>query len=294
MYELIQLAQNSYYFECPAKIGIFRIGENEVIAIDSGSDKDAAKKVLRVLKGNGWTLRAVYNTHSHADHIGGNKYLQDQSRCRIFAPGIECDFTNHPILEPALLYGGYPPRDLHHKFLMAQPSAAEPLSEAVLPEGLSTIALPGHSYDMVGFRTEDDVIYLADCLSARDTLEKYGIGYLVDVEAYLKTLETVKTMQAKCFVPAHAPACEEIAPLAQYNIDAVMHAGETIIGLCTEPVSFDMLLKGLFEAYGMKMSMQQHVLIGSTLKSYLTWLENGSQVEHFIEDNMLFWRRCVR
>ena len=53
MYELIQLAERSYYIECPAKIGIFRTGENEVIAIDSGSDKDAAKKVLRVLKGNG-------------------------------------------------------------------------------------------------------------------------------------------------------------------------------------------------------------------------------------------------
>ena len=88
MYELIQLADSSYYIECPAKIGIYRINETEVAAIDSGSDKDAAKKVLRVLNENGWKLKAIYNTHSHADHIGGNKYLQDQTKALL--PIIPC------------------------------------------------------------------------------------------------------------------------------------------------------------------------------------------------------------
>ena len=108
MYELIQVAGNSYYIQSPAKIGLVKTGEQVVCLIDSGNDKDAGKKVRKHLEANGWTLKAIYNTHSHADHIGGNKYLQAQTGCDIFAPGIERDFTEHPVLEPFYLYGGDP------------------------------------------------------------------------------------------------------------------------------------------------------------------------------------------
>ena len=291
MYELVQLAEHSYYMESPAKVGIVRLNGSEVIAIDSGSDKDAGKKLKRLLDANGWTLTAVYNTHSHADHIGGNRYLQEQTGCRIFAPGIECDFTNHPILEPSLLYGGYPLDDLRHKFLMAQESRAEALTQSVLPEGMTLLPLPGHSFDMVGFRTADGVVYLADCLSAKETLDKYGVGYLWNVEAYLDTLERVRTMQANYFVPAHAAATAEIAGLAQYNIDAVTAIAEKICELCAEPIAFEELLQKLFCTYGMTMNLQQYVLIGSTMRSYLSYLKKRGQLTYAFENEKMLWYR---
>ncbi len=120
MYELIQVGENSYYVQSPAKIGIVKLNDTDVCLIDSGSDKDAGRKIRQILEAGNWKLTAIYNTHSHADHIGGNKYLQNQTGCKIYAPGIDCDFTNHPLLEPSFLYGGFPPKDLRHKFLMAQ------------------------------------------------------------------------------------------------------------------------------------------------------------------------------
>ena len=192
MYELIQAAGRSYYIQCPAKIGVVKLSDSEVCLIDSGSDKDAGRKVRQILDANGWKLRAIYNTHSNADHIGGNKYLQAPTGCQIYAPGIERDFTEHPILEPSFLYGGYPCRELRHKFLLAQESCVENLTADILPEGFEMISLPGHFFDMVGFRTPDDVVYAADCLSSRETLDKYRIGFIYDVEAYLETLEKVK------------------------------------------------------------------------------------------------------
>ena len=292
MYELMQVSGNSYYIQSPAKIGLVRLNDTDVCLIDSGNDKDAGRKVRQILDKNGWKLTAIYNTHSNADHIGGNKYLQAQTGCKVYAPGIECDFTRHTVLEPAFLYGGYPCRDLRHKFLMAQESDALPLEPDVLPEGMEMIALPGHFFDMVGFRTSDDVVYLAACLSSRETLDKYQIGFIYDVGAYLGTLEKVKAMRAKMFVPAHAAPTEDIAPLAQYNIDKVSEIADRIEGICAEPVNFEAILQRLFSDYGLTMNFEQYVLVGSTVRSYLAWMKDAGRIEALFEDNMLRWKKA--
>ena len=291
MYELIQISEHDYYIQSPAKIGLVRLNDTEVCLIDSGNDKDAGRRVRKLLDERGWKLKAIYNTHSNADHIGGNKYLQAQTGCRIFAPGIECAFTNYPILEPAFLYGGYPCKDLRHKFLLAQESGAEDLTAGELPEGFELILLPGHFFDMAGFRTPDDTVYLADCLSSRETLEKYRIGFIYDVGAYLDTLEMVKTLKARMFVPAHAEAAEDITELAQYNIDTVHEIAEKIVELCREPLGFETILQRLFTEYGLAMNFEQYVLVGSTVRSYLAWLKDNGRLEAIFEKNLLLWKQ---
>ena len=291
MYELIQVSESSYYIQSPAKIGLVKLNDTDVCLIDSGNDKDAGKKVRQILDAHGWILRTIYNTHSNADHIGGNKYLQGQTGCKIYAPGIECDFTRHTILEPSFLYGGYPCKDLRHKFLMAQESEVAYLTEDVLPEGFEMIRLPGHFFDMVGFRTPDDVVYLADCLSSKETLDKYRIGFLYDVAAYLETLKMIQSLSAKMFVPAHAEATADVAPLAQYNMDKVMEIAEHITELCRNPVRFESVLQKLFADYGLYMNFEQYVLVGSTVRSYLAWLKDTGKIRAVFDNNMLLWER---
>lgn len=292
MYELIQITDKTYYFQSLSKIGLVRLGDKNVCLIDSGNDKDAGRKVRKELDANGWNLSAIYITHANADHIGGNKYLQGQSGCKIYAPGTDCEFTKHPVLEPAFLYGGFPPKDLRHKFLVAQESDAELLTKDALPEGFEAIPLPGHFFDMVGYRTPDDILFLADCLSSKETLDKYQIGFIYDVEAYLKTLEAVKAMEARMFIPAHAEATEDIAPLAQYNIDKVWEIADKITSLCKEPICFEHLLQKVFAEYELAMNFEQYVLVGSTVRSYLAWLKDKGELSVDFNDNMLLWRKA--
>lgn len=292
MYELIQVAPHTYYIQSPAKIGVVETSDGHVVLIDSGNDKEAGRKVRQHLDRQGWTLDAIYNTHSNADHIGGNAYLAKQTGCALYAPGIEAAFTQHPILEPALLYGGYPMKALRHKFLLAQESNAQPLTPEHLPAGFELIPLPGHFFDMVGLRTPDDVVFLADCLSSQATLDKYQISYVYDVAAYLDTLERVKEMHATLFVPAHANATEDIAPLAQYNIDKVNEIAAHILDFCAAPHTFEEVLQHLFTSYDLAMTFEQYALVGSTVRNYLSWLLDSEKLSANFADNRLLWQRA--
>ena len=149
--------------------------------------------------------------------------------------------------------------------------------------------MPRHCFEMVGFRTPDDVVFLADCLSSRATLEKYRIGFIYDVQAYLDTLEKVKSLSGAFFVPAHAEACEDVSELAQYNIDTVNEIAGRIKSICTQPVNFEALLKRLFDEYALELSFEQYALVGSTVKSYLAWLMDKWQLKAKCKNNMLLW-----
>ena len=290
MYELIQIGEKSYYINCPAKIGIYRDSDRDVYLIDSGGDKDAGKKVRKILEEQGWVLKGIINTHSHADHIGGNRYLQQQYGCKVFAPGIEAAFTNFPILESSFLYGGYPCGELRHKFLLAQESRAADMDDADFPAALQIIPLKGHSFDMIGIRTPDNAVFLADCVSSPITLEKYRIPFIYDVQAYLNTLDAVEKLEGAVFVPAHAEATDDVRELVRLNRENVFETAGMIENLLETPTCFEMLLKKLFDVYGLTMSFEQYVLVGSTVRSYLGWMKDSGKISAEFSDNQLLWK----
>lgn len=292
MYDLVKVGEHSFYMACPAKVGIVKISESDVVIIDSGSDKDAAKKVKKILDEQNWNLKLIFNTHSHADHTGGNQYLQNITGCKIYAPGIDAAVAQNPILEPVMLYGGFPMSDLRTKFLLAKESNVEKLTDDVMPDGIEIIKFPGHSYDMVGFKTKDNVVYLADTLASEDTLEKYHIIFAYDVKEYLNTLEMIKTMKADCFVPSHAEHTSDIVPLVQKNIDKTYEVIEKIKSLLQIPLTFENLLAKIFTDYNLMMNAAQHSLVGSTVRSILSYLKDEGQVEFYFENNLMMWKKA--
>ena len=165
------------------------------------------------------------------------------------------------------------------------------LTEDALPEGFEMIDLKGHFFDMTGFRTADDIVFLADCLSSEETLNKYKISFIYDVEAYLATLEMVKALEARLFIPSHAKAADDITELCDYNIKAVNEIADKICDICREPLCFEQLLKKLSDDYSLTMNFQQYVLVGSTVRSYLSYLKNTGRLSAVFSDNMLLWKR---
>ena len=290
MYELIQVGERTYYIDCPSKIGIYRMDETRVCLIDSGNDKDAGKKVLKVLEANGWQPERIFNTHFHADHVGGNHLIQQRTGCKVYCAGMDKVFVEYPDLEPALLYGGSPYKELKNKFLCAQACEVEELTQEALPEGMEMLRIDGHSFAMTAFKTPDDVWFVADGVTSEEVLKKYHVSFVYDVEEYLASLEKLEKLKGRLFIPSHAPVSEEIVSLVKVDREKVYEIAQYIKDLCTAPIGTEEILKAVFDKYHLTMDENQYVLVGSSVRSYLAWLKGQGGLETVFEENRKYWR----
>ncbi len=290
MYGLIQVGKRTYYMDCPSKIGIYRMEEDRVCLVDSGNDKDAGKRVWKLLEERGWKLDRILNTHSHADHIGGNAFLQQKSGCKIYCAGIDRMFVENPVLEPSFLYGGNPHKGLRNKFLCAKPSVAQELTKEALPEGMGMLRIDGHSFSMSAFCMEDGIWFVADGVTPERIMEKYHVTFLYAVEEYLASLEKLGNLEGRLFIPSHGEAVTQLKPLAEKNRDKVYEIRDALRRICASPVGNEEILKAVFEHYGLVMDASQYALVGSAIHSYLSWMTDKGELEQIFAQNRPLWK----
>lgn len=289
------LQGRTYIMAGPVNIGVIEVGSGEVVLIDAGGDDEAGRKLLNACTAAGWRVRHIANTHSNADHCGGNAFLQARTNCGISATRIEAAFIESPVLEPSYLWGGFPMAPHRSKFLMARPSHVTDLLEApcrVPGTEIEAVPLPGHFLGMVGFLTADRVFFAADAVASVEILAKYHVFYLYDVAAHLATLEALTRIDADWFVPSHAAPTQDIRPLVDANRAKTLEIAGLVEDTCTRPSSPEDVLAAVARRYDIALNAAQYVLLGSTLRSYLAWLTEQQVVEaHFEDGRLLFQRR---
>lgn len=287
--ELIKVGERTYYIKNATNIGVYLLDSNNVCLIDTGNDKDAGKKVLKIIEENGWKVKTIINTHSNADHIGGNKVIQDRTNCNVLAHNIEKSFTEFPILEPSFLYGGYPFKDIRNKFLFAKESIVDSL-ENNLPSGLEYFSLKGHFFDMIGIKTSDDVYFLADSLFSEETILKYHLFFMYDVKSFLNTLDFLSTLNGKIYIPSHCEATDDISNLICLNRNKVNEIINVVYEACEKEMTFEKILKYVFDRYNLILDANQYVLVGSSIKSYLSYLYDENKISYYFKDNEMIWK----
>lgn len=288
--ELVKVGEKTYYIKNATNIGIYKIDDNNVYLIDTGNDKEAGKKILKIIDENGWNIKGIINTHSNADHIGGNKIIQDRTNCIIFAYNIEKSFTEFPILESSFLYGGYPFKDIRNKFLLAKESVVISI-ENNLPDGLEYFTLKGHFFDMIGIKTSDDVYFLADSLFSEETIKKYHLFFIYDVREFLNTLDYLNTLKGSLYIPSHCEKTSDISSLIELNRNKVKEIMSKIYSACEKEMTFEEILKYIFDEYNLAMNANQYILVGSTIRSYLSYLFDENKLCYEFKDNKMLWKQ---
>lgn len=149
--------------------------------------------------------------------------------------------------------------------------------------------MPGHTFGMIGIKTSDDVWFVGDALMNRKALKKYPFGYLINVESYLDTLKTLRELDGRFFIPSHGESMgREIASLAEENIQNIQRHISFITECCrNDGRNVDMLVRDVFEEYNMKKNEIQYVLVASTVRCYLTYLQDSGVLECYSDDGMI-------
>lgn len=286
---LTKIAGNTYYISNRTNIGVYKVDEENVYIIDSGNDSEAGRKILKMIKENGWNIKGIISTHSNADHIGGNSFIQSRTGAKILAHNMERCFIEYPLLEPSFLYGGCPYKELRNKFLMAKPSVTISIED--IPDGIEFFLLKGHFYDMVGIHTDDDVYFLGDALFSEETIEKYHVFFIYDVREFLNTLDYLETLNGELFIASHCEPMKDIKKIIEINRKKVVEILDLVHNYLEEPKTFEEILKFIFDYYNITMNAEQHILIGSTIKSYLSYLKDENRVEYEFSSNRMYWKK---
>lgn len=291
MFDLIKLTDRTFYFDIPTKIGVYMLDEKRVMLIDSGLNAKTASRVLKVLSAKGLEVAFIVNTHSHTDHAGGNRFICEETGCKAYAPEVEDVLIEYPDVEATLVYGGYPCRDFRKKFMNTEPSKTYPLTQAPLPEGMEVLPLPGHTAHMIGIKTPDDVYFIADTVNGKNAIDKAKICYVYDIDTQLETLEKLKALDGRLCVPAHTDPTENVAYLADINIENLLEIRERILNILSEkPMTTEQLTAAIATKYGLKLDFMGLVMVTSSIRSHLVSLRHNGIIDWYIEDYFHYWK----
>lgn len=289
MFELIKLAENTWYMPAPTNVGFWLYAENEVCLIDCG-DRTTAGAALENAAAHGWKITKLFLTHSHTDHTSGAAWLREQTGCEVYAPGISAAAVKHSFLIATTLYGGHPSPDMCSKFLLPPPCECAELAPADMPAGLEALRLDGHDMAQAAYRTADNIWFTADAVISASALSKHRISFIYDIETHLDSLERLAQTDGEVFVPSHDQPCSDIRPLVRENISAVQDVSRDILEWCREPKTIDELISLALEKYNIRLYLMQYLLVGQTVRSYVSWLQEHEKLAAVYEGTRLLFR----
>lgn len=289
----------SYYCSGRLSIGVY-VKDNKAILIDSGIDQETAKMVDKALAQKGCQITAIINTHSHADHCGGNAFLQNKYKdLQIFSTKSESVFIDNPALEPTCFCAGADPfLELRNKYLEAKPSAVTNLihpykdqSIVINGETFQIITLPGHTPGMIGVITPDNIFYCGDALFGEETFSKHGILFYTNIADTLATFDKLAALPVDALVFYHGGLAEN--NLKSIALDHKKRITDTYnfildaIFLNRKGYSLETLTQQIMDIYKISKNVMQITLTQTCVNAYITQLQKDKKITLSGDDGVI-------
>ncbi|WP_034386461.1 MBL fold metallo-hydrolase [Deinococcus sp. YIM 77859] len=295
--ELLTLAPGIHALPAAVNSLLLEDGRGGALVVDTGLDDSHARKLLRALTAAGLRPTAILNTHSHADHHGGNAFLLRRfPELEVYAPPLEAAVIHHPILEPLMLFGARPPRELQTKFLLAPASPARPLPQSG-PQRLGGVEVElldvsGHAVQMYAVRV-GDVLYAADALFGPDALGKHPLTFCADSRAQKEAATRLGTLEGvRVVLPGHGAPTGDLRGLVAANLAAYTRTTRAVLDAVRAGAApVDEVLARVCGALGVEMAHAgAAVLNRAVVSAHLTELLEEGAVTLALEGNRLLFQ----
>lgn len=296
--DLIQLTDSTYHLRAGSNAGLL-VQDGRALLVDTGLDRDAARRILKHVTTLGVQLAAVIVTHAHADHFGGAGEIKKRTGAPVLAPAFEAAVVENPLLEPVYLFAGAQPlAELQGKFILAQPCAVDELLRpgrlTLAAFDLEIIPMPGHAHNqmIVGW-PETGICFAADAFFPPAVLDKYGIPFYVDLDQTLASLDALLRLPYRLFAQGHGDAytAETVAAVVAYNAERIRQIRRYVLEAVAEPASDAEVLKHVADA--MEVSIAQpaiYYLTRTTIHACLHSLRQAGQADLLLQNNRLLWQ----
>jgi len=298
MSKLIPITSRVAYLPGAVNLGLI-FGENgQAVTVDSGLDGEAARKLRRAVESEGYRVVTVINTHSHADHCGGNQYLVEKAGARALASGFERAFIENPLLEPVMLFSGaYPPPGMRTRFLMAEPSPVHLTVEEGPLEiagcSLELVKLPGHAFGQIGV-SFDGVLFAGDAFFGAEVIEKHKVPFMVSPNMALDSLSRVAGRSEHTLIPGHGPLCragDEITETLEANTSRILLVRSLVESALTAPVDEAEVVRQVCSSLSLEPRGEGfYHLIRTAIVSYLGWLASDGRASMTFERGVMKWQ----
>lgn len=293
MAEIQWLDEKTGLIPGPSSTLVMLSGEKSCILVDTGLNRDSGRKILKLLEKNDLFPVAIINTHSHADHCGGNSLLKEKTSCKIFAPAGEADIVENPWWEPFYLFGGSPVEELKVPFLMAQPSRVDfrvsPGRLKIADAEVDVISLSGHTPHQIGIDT-GTFVFASDSVFSEDIWEKHRFVYFADIGMALNAIETLMGLD-KPLILSHKGIYEKPEDILAFNRSKIEEMLSWVLDIVSEnPLSTDEVLINLCKKLSVELNSEpSYFLARQILTGCLSYLKTSGKVKSRILKNRFVW-----
>lgn len=295
--KLIMVKGGSGFCSERLSIGVY-VKDNIVTLIDSGIDDLTAKAVDKMLKEHHFTLGAIINTHSHADHCGGNSHFQAHyPDLKIYSTKYEKHYIEETINEPrCFCQGSHPHEGLRNKFLEAKNSIVTHVIHPYIDQELNVngeifriMTLPGHSPGMIGVISPDNVLYTGDSIFGQETLDKHAVLFYTNISDTLNSFKKLADCQIDACVFYHGGLLEgDLRKVIAEHESRVMSVQDMIHQfIFRDPVSVDELTRLVMQHYKLSSTVTQFTLTRVCVNAFITELEAKKKIDVMMVDGLM-------
>ena len=278
-----------------AKIPFYKLDENRIVMIDSGLPDDGPD-IVALLEKHALQVAAVLTSHTHPDHAGNHRLLQERFGAKIFMTPLAKATMSDPVSMYAILgtKAGY------HKAINRLGEGVR--TDVVLPwedgevsiEGavFRQFTTAGHCAEHLCFITPDNVAYLGDAILSPKIIQAVRLPYCACLEPYMEALGKIEALNCDKYILAHHSVEEDNREIVRITRETLEQRLNALEALADTPVTLDELVrKYLVQTKADLNSWKSVNGVGFNAKTFAGYLVDNKRLKFVLVDGIMKYVR---